>query len=566
MKHVNHIIDKVSVESNTNSVETAYSIKNNISNFINDEVFPIIEGFFSAYDLENEIIRFDKLSIDCTLLKGESMADLKTKISNQIKAKLEIQKQKFELPFIIDKQAMNSGLLNEGEARIINQRKNDESTFFYFLENGFLPWYGTRLQINNFVKADNLQLANKNSAYSVQLFQLIKRKPKALTRLFYQFDGSVAIDVFLEKVPAFKNVWIEIVNALKNLTLKHKISFVQILLLSYSDSNEPNKFTKLFIKIVIELMKVHTETLKNNTVLTKQVFNLVEIAKRVYFSDNTLSNEIERIEKRIHKLLKSAHNSSLAVQVAELERFSKFEDDEYFMNNTVSQLSISEIGSEIIGVNDNSSLVAYNEKNGQRKEERKEERNDQEGNTLELNEIYSEHFIKKGEEKSIDSFSISNAGLILVHPFLKTFFSHLDITGNDGQIKQISNEKAVQCLHFMVVKSEIFNEEELVLEKVLCALPIDTPIPQKSLLTESDKEEIEVLLQELIKNWPVLKSAGSNWLREVFLQREGKLFINEKRIKIIVERKAQDILLDKINWNISMFKLPWIKNLIFVEW
>jgi hypothetical protein len=34
----------------------------------------------------------------------------------------------------------------------------------------------------------------------------------------------------------------------------------------------------------------------------------------------------------------------------------------------------------------------------------------------------------------------------------------------------------------------------------------------------------------------------------------------------MVERAAQDVLLDKITWNISLVKLPWVKELLFVEW
>jgi hypothetical protein len=35
---------------------------------------------------------------------------------------------------------------------------------------------------------------------------------------------------------------------------------------------------------------------------------------------------------------------------------------------------------------------------------------------------------------------------------------------------------------------------------------------------------------------------------------------------LIVERKAQDVLLEKLNWNISLVKFPWKKELITVEW
>jgi hypothetical protein len=35
---------------------------------------------------------------------------------------------------------------------------------------------------------------------------------------------------------------------------------------------------------------------------------------------------------------------------------------------------------------------------------------------------------------------------------------------------------------------------------------------------------------------------------------------------LTVERKAQDILLEKLNWNISVIQLKWMTCLLFVDW
>lgn len=79
-------------------------------------------------------------------------------------------------------------------------------------------------------------------------------------------------------------------------------------------------------------------------------------------------------------------------------------------------------------------------------------------------------------------------------------------------------------------------------------------------------DEAENLLSQVIKNWPALKNTGIDGLRQMFLSRNGKLIKTEQGFKLIVERKAQDILLDKLQWNISFAKLPWKKELLFVEW
>jgi len=52
----------------------------------------------------------------------------------------------------------------------------------------------------------------------------------------------------------------------------------------------------------------------------------------------------------------------------------------------------------------------------------------------------------------------------------------------------------------------------------------------------------------------------------MFFHRDGKLVQVDKNFRLIVERKAQDILLDKLPWGVSIIKLPWREQLLFVEW
>ncbi|HEV2830338.1 MAG TPA: contractile injection system tape measure protein, partial [Hanamia sp.] len=60
----------------------------------------------------------------------------------------------------------------------------------------------------------------------------------------------------------------------------------------------------------------------------------------------------------------------------------------------------------------------------------------------------------------------------------------------------------------------------------------------------------------------------SQGLQETFLQRNGKLIFNETDgyWKLVVERKAVDILLDRIPWGFSYVQLPWMKYALITEW
>lgn len=169
------------------------------------------------------------------------------------------------------------------------------------------------------------------------------------------------------------------------------------------------------------------------------------------------------------------------------------------------------------------------------------------------------------EEKPTEII-VQNAGLVLVHPFLKTFFTETGILTGNGNFLKEKQMLAVQALHFLAAGKEEFFEANMVFEKYLTGTPLNMPVQRESLLTDKIKAEANEMLRQVIKYWPALKNTSPDGLRQNFLQRDGKLIQNEKNYRLLVERKTQDILLEQIDWNISVVKLPWMKNLIHVEW
>lgn len=85
-------------------------------------------------------------------------------------------------------------------------------------------------------------------------------------------------------------------------------------------------------------------------------------------------------------------------------------------------------------------------------------------------------------------------------------------------------------------------------------------------LNPEAKIECEELLQAAIGHWSVLKNTSVDGLRETFLQRNGKISRVEKGWKLQVERKTVDVLLAKLPWGLGIIKLPWMNDMMFVEW
>lgn len=162
----------------------------------------------------------------------------------------------------------------------------------------------------------------------------------------------------------------------------------------------------------------------------------------------------------------------------------------------------------------------------------------------------------------------SNAGIVLLHPFLAPYFQEFNLlnatgdafTGPETQVR------AVYLLHYLATGDWAPPEFQLPLPKLLCGLPIDYPIPRDFTLEEAEISESSQLLRAVIQHWSALGKTSETGLREGFLQREGKLAFEKNHWLLKTERKTMDILLDKLPWSFARIKLPWMKHFLRTEW
>jgi hypothetical protein len=168
------------------------------------------------------------------------------------------------------------------------------------------------------------------------------------------------------------------------------------------------------------------------------------------------------------------------------------------------------------------------------------------------------------EDEHGDTLSIDTAGLVLLHPFLARFFTGLGIAGEDAIARP---ERAVALLHFLATGRERAEEHELILEKLLCGIPIAVPVEPVEALTADEIEESAALLHAVIGHWSVLKDTGIDALRGAFLVRPGLLsWRGDGEWLLRVEPRGIDVLLDRLPWAISMIRLPWMRQMVHVEW
>jgi hypothetical protein len=161
---------------------------------------------------------------------------------------------------------------------------------------------------------------------------------------------------------------------------------------------------------------------------------------------------------------------------------------------------------------------------------------------------------------------ISHAGLVLTHPFLVFLFRRLQWMEGNRFISFESQVKAVFMLHYLATGETTAAEHELVFCKLMCAYPLKDPIPGAINFTMKETDESTDMLLAIIQQWSKLQNTSVAGLREGFLQRTGKLYMRNDEPCVIVEASAIDILLDFLPWNISLVKLPWMKEFLRIEW
>lgn len=501
------------MEVNTKSSEKAHFIKDNIDEFLKKELFPRLEALFEKYGLSENIIRFENLNINLNIDKWENSNAIFIELEKQLSEKLKVNTEQINV---------EEKIHGNEAVKIVSPQKSNEEVFLFFLRHGYLPWFGTKKQVTEFTSAENWRLVLYDKPLIKNLITLLKSEEQVTERFLYQFSNRVVFEFLVRTLPAIsekKKQWIRFLDSLQNKTRNECLKFLVLV------SCNPGE--KILIPVFISACKLLEQE--------KSSFKI---------SDEREIKHISHFQHLVNEFLTDYQFNKLIAKYRFQKEFSHAEPEKVMENL-------------------NSKKTGDPEKEVTNTEEKVHEKTEQElsENGLKTSDIEDEFF--NGLTKEIH---VLNAGLVLLHPFIKSFFENIEVLSRDGTIQADNRFLAIQALHYLATGNEDFFEGSLILEKYFCDIPLKIPVPERSLITKKVREESTFLLQETIKNWPALKNTSPDGLRQLFIYRDGKLIQKEKRYKLIVERKAQDVLLEKLPWNISVVKLPWKKELLFVEW
>jgi hypothetical protein len=168
--------------------------------------------------------------------------------------------------------------------------------------------------------------------------------------------------------------------------------------------------------------------------------------------------------------------------------------------------------------------------------------------------------------QALDDLYLQNAGQVILGPFLQPFFTNLELMEADQWINLDAAQQAPLILQYLVDESLISVESSLSLNKLLCGFDLSATLPMQLALTPAIESACTALLTAIIQHWSILGNTTIAGLRSTFLQRAGVLQRRHDGWLLQVEQQTPDILLDQLPWSIRVVKLPWMTEMLYVEW
>lgn len=590
-KYKQHILHRVNLEINTDNEQKAFAIKADIDGFLMKKLFPYIENMFDESVSPEEIKRYDSIDLELNMNSLDNFEVINDQLISQLRERIENSDyESFEQTrqvnlssnksFASERQSKgfidkstNTPNFSEKKTSSADKLSNMINTFLFFLETGQLPWYATPPLLSEFIHSSGFSSSIQDKLFLHKLKLLFSTDQNALDRFIQQFEDELAEEFIYalsndlnidkrklhskisDQNQAIKDLLYKlIINSLNTQDFKISIGeYHQLrdeILIQTQSKTSVKKISNQIQKILNQMcLNIPSDSSLENLCLAK--IQLLFREEAIKANNNSFSeSHIENPEKITSRSIKeTTHKEHVLDTQADLCEDAKLSDKK-------SNTAISFADSEMTAIRPIKEIKS---------EQVADKRNDLSGNQ----DIKTEPVDIKPENHSkidLKAIYIQNAGLILAHPFFGDLFARTKCTDEKSKLLPEKKSQAIHLLHYLATQQEMEMEYNLTFEKFLCGVPLDSTINRKIVLSEHEKNECNDLLLSIISYWPALKNTSPDGLRQMFIQRDGKLDLHKTPYKLIIERKAQDVLLNKLQWNISIVKLPWLTDLLFVEW
>jgi hypothetical protein len=585
---VRHIIKKQIIQIELNSQQEAFRVQHLVSEHYWKEIVPILQKVFDSITSENEIIRLEHLEIDLGVI---SIKDI------------EQGKWVDKLETILKKQL--DKILHEAHAdEAVHRESGSRSVFrqwLFYMEHGYLPWNVWHANESWYAQTLRAFATDFNAVSALR--KHIINNPVFTERVILQHPESFLISLAetltaekqVDLPEAFNEIYeiFYFMNQLANYIKKdqlistdNKKSFIIKLwkaILWMASKNESHENTQALVEKILTahitepaiIKKIKKELPRQKISLSLPVLD--KLQQKLTEAKKEERKKEKELKGRTHEETRNKVKDEPERTLQQNEEIKKeIKQKRGTQKEDPSDRDVEKKSTQQIAENKPTVTNPISEEKTQAKEKSivDEKRDKQSHTNIDPAEQIKNALTGYGnKEKNIlhdtideEGIFVQHAGAVLLHPFLPAFFKRLGLTTQEGFIDNDAHQKALHLLYFLSTGDIQPKEYELVIGKILCSYPLQQPVDMELNIAEAEFNEANDLIEAVITQWDILKNSSPTALRESFLQRNGKLFTRNKRLCLQIEKSAIDVLLDHLPWNLSIIKLPWMDEILSVEW
>lgn len=594
-----HIINRVSVEINTGNLGDVSRLQEDVSQQLWQQAFPQMEQLFDRLVPADQVVRLDQITLDLPRLDPQHAID---DFVPQLIAALE--------------RSLSDYLAGYRPTEVAASREQhpraaaDWEILLYFLQYGRLPWWSSQSRVESWLARWQTALQT-DATWQKPLRLLLNSQPKTIHRLVEQLPENIKHQLILQLQPTW-TAWRSLLEHAQQLmaaaslsardrTALHRQAWITIFTLLSQTSTEYSLPKELWLRQWLprwmDALRAHLplQTLTDRPTEEEsprpqgqssqerwlEAATGSEASARRASSQSlqyqTLSNLIASVVQGEQSLWQSAlaqvwQGRSPTARLSStpaLDFSLPASSMEEGHPQSAPETSLdAEPNQQSPNTNKEEDTQPADEvwTREQRIEQSLPEQAQTEVERVDLTHNLPDETSDLSAEELEAGLYLNQAGLVLLHPFLRNYFEDVGLLAGNQFQDADCQQTAVYLLHYLATRQTTSPEYELVLPKLLCGWPLNVPI-MPSDLPRSALDEAEHLLQTVINYWEALKSTSPDGLREGFFQREGKLTqTGEGAWKLKVEQQTIDILLSRLPWGLNMVKLPWMDELLVVEW
>lgn len=165
-----------------------------------------------------------------------------------------------------------------------------------------------------------------------------------------------------------------------------------------------------------------------------------------------------------------------------------------------------------------------------------------------------------------ESIIVKNAGIVLLNNYIPLLLERLGLVVINKFVDAQAQADAVHYLQYLVTGLTQTEEFLLPLNKILCGLPLDTPVKKGIDISSEHRELMDGLIKAAINYWPVIGNTSANGFRGNWLVRDGQLKQTGEQWQLLVDKRSYDVLIGKLPFSFSVIKFPWMIQPLKVTW